>query len=178
MAEEAKTVAQGKKKGGLIAKLAVLAAAIIIPAVAGLLLFQFVLAPRLTETEVVDEQELEEKIPITAVTAEFDSQIATLVMPADANVPASLLLYQVALECANPETLALVDRFRPRFLDMIRELHANKTRAEVDDPLILDSIKKQILQRSNTILNRAQAQPDPNFRVTAVFHTQWTVQDQ
>lgn len=178
MADEARTVATQKRKGGLIVTLAIVAAALIIPAAAGLLAFQFVILPRLTAADAVDGQEMEEKIPLTAVTVAFEQQVATLIMPPNTNAPASLLLYQVALECANPETLALVERFRPRFLDMIRELHGNKTRGEVDDPLVLDSIKKQILQRSNTILQRAQAQPDPNIRVTAVFHTQWTVQDQ
>ena len=176
MADELKNAAPGKKRAWLTT-IGMAVGAVLVAVIAGLLTFQFLLAPRLAGS-ADGEDGIQDRIPPMAVTITFEQQVATLVMPPNTNVPASLLLYQVALECANPETLAVVDRLRPRFVDMIRETHANKTREEVDDPLVVSSIKKQILQRANSILNRALAQPDDRIRITDVFHMQWTVQDQ
>lgn len=177
MADEEKAeAAESKGSSGLILKIAIIAAIIIVPATAAVVTYRLVLAPILAENAPTPEPE-ESKIPPTAQTSTFDQSFVTVIMP-DPNVPASLLLFSVSFECANLETAALVEGHKARFNDMVTQLHSFRTREELNDPLVKESIQRQARQKANAILARLQDRPDPNIRITAVFHDRFAVQDQ
>jgi flagellar basal body-associated protein FliL len=140
--------------------------------------FKLFLLPMLSETESEAAATVHpDTISPEAVTVDFDDGYVNVIME-DKNVPASWLVYDVSLECANAATASLVEKYRARFHSMLERLHSFKTRKELDDPLVKESIEKQARQEANTLLDRILGYSDPNIRVTAVFHTRYAVQDQ
>ncbi|MBN2309315.1 MAG: flagellar basal body-associated FliL family protein [Candidatus Hydrogenedentes bacterium] len=178
MAEEQEGQQQPAGGGmpGIVRKVGVIVAIVLVAVIAALLVFNFVLKPMLADKPDEPEAPPEDKIPLTAVTVEFEKTYASVVM-SDPNLPSSTLLYQVSLECANEVTRALVERNMARFKDMLGDLHRNRTREELDDPLVLDGIKAQALQKANEILRRLQDPVDPTVRVTAVLYLEFYIQD-
>lgn len=179
MADEEQVDAQPTQQSAAwIWKAIIVVVVILVPAVAGLVTFKMVVEPMVVVEEPVEpEEEPLDKIPLTAQTVPFEETFATVIMP-DPNIPASLLLFRVSLECANPETAALVTAHQARFSNMLTQLHSFRTREELNDPLVKESIQKQALQKANDILRRLQEQPNPDMRITGVFHDRFAIQDQ
>ena len=144
-------------------------------AIVGLLVFNFVLRP-IMEGEDENTADTSPKVSALAVAVEFDEAYVSVEMPSK-DVPASTLAYHVALECSNKVTADLVTAHMPRFTDMIRRMHSHKTREELNDPMVEETIKKQIIQAANQILMAIQPKPDPANEITAVFHKRFFVQD-
>lgn len=180
MADEVKAEEQektGSGGGGKLKKILVIAGAVILPVIAAAVVFMFVISPMLNKSNEDKEDEKKEiKIPITVVTVRFDSAFAT-VLKSDPELPASQLMFTVDLECLNTTTQNLVMAHRPRFTHMINSLHEFRTREELDDRLVKETIEKQILQKANAILRQLQEEPTDEIKVTAVFHVQWVVHD-
>lgn len=172
MAED--TQPQVKKKS-LVSLLIGVGIVVMAAAVAALLVYMFVLRPMLAEAEI---EPVEPPIPMEGVMVSFEQDVATVIMPS-AEMIASLLLYQVDLECKNQATADLVGRYKPRFNRIITEQHRFRTREELNDKLVAESIRKQILLQCNEVLTQLiGGTPDPLIRVTEVFHSKWVVQDQ
>ncbi len=165
------------KRGGLSWKLSLVGAVVVIPAIAAVLIYALFLGPLFAEDDVEDDRE--DRVSPTAVTVTFEESFTTVIMP-EPNYPASLLMFKVALECANPETAELVRRHEARFNDMLTELHSFRTREELNDPNIKREIQQQAVQRANEILERlpVNAQGGDRPRVTDVFHERFAIQDQ
>ncbi len=186
MAEEAKTQPAPTSEGKTLKKFIPIVAIIVAAAAAGLATFHFVVGPMLVEptpsTEPETEETVEEEtIPLTAQTVTFDKNVATVIMPAGSDVPASILMFQVSFECANEQTKALVEAHKARFVHMINELHEFRTREELNDRLVKQSIEEVAKQKANDILKQLQQsapKPEEPLRITAVFHDQFVIQDQ
>ena len=171
MAEEQEAQAQPEGGGSsAVRKIGVAVGIVLVAAIAALLVFQFVFKPLLQEPAQVADEQIGEKIPDTVETVAFEKNFVSVVMPSD-DVPASTLLYTVNLECSNPEVAMLVERHRPRFEDMLQSLHRNRTRDDWNDPMVLEDIKRQALQKANELLQRLQPEVNPEWRITAVFET-------
>lgn len=144
---------------------------------AGLLTFRFVLTPMLAPPDMAALDEVEDLIPLAPVMLMFDTAFVNVIREGD--YPASMLVFGVTLECMNQETADIIEYHKPRFIDMIIKMHDSRTRAELDDSLSLkNSIQRQAVQKCNDLLRRLQVSPDPDIKVTAVFHHSFTVQDQ
>ncbi|MCH7910358.1 MAG: hypothetical protein IIB38_12160 [Candidatus Hydrogenedentes bacterium] len=175
---EEQVVAPAPTKGvGQIIRIGVGGAAVLLAVLAGLLTFRFVLAPMLEPPEMAAMEEVEDPIPLAPVMLMFDTSFVNVIREGD--FPASTLVFGVTLECMNQETANLIEYHKPRFIDMIIKLHDSRTRVELDDSLTLkNSIQRQAVQKCNDLLRRLQASPNPDIKVTAVFHHSFTVQDQ
>lgn len=164
------------KKGGGIAKIAVPVLIVIVAGVGGFATFRFVIAPMLATSDEVHIDEPASELPVTPTMVVLESSFVNVIREGD--LPASTLLFGVTLECNNQATADLINAYLPRIIDMINKLHDSRTRAELDDVLVLkESIQRQALQKCNDVLKRLQPKPDPAIKVTAVFHHSFAVQD-
>lgn len=166
-------------RGGLKKKLLALAMALVVPALAAAGVYYFVVHPMLTQEEARAGEEGADRISESAVTLSMDESFATVNM-SDTNIPASLLLFKVSLECANSETAELVSRHEARFVDMINGLHSFRKRETLNDARIKEEIQQEAVRRANAILERLPNTDNPNveYRITDVFHERFAVQDQ
>lgn len=162
--------------GGIIRLAVVLLGVVLIGATASLVVWEFVLQPRLVDA-VPQAERRGAAIPPEPFMVPFDTSLATVVMP-DQDFLASTLMYAVELECSDPIAKASVIQHKARFIDMIRKLHQGRTRAELNDPMTDDTIQQQIVQKSNSILSEIVINNKADSRVTNAFHTQWYVKDE
>lgn len=170
----------GSSQRGLKKKLLGLAMALIVPALAAGGVYYFVVHPMLTQEEArAGEEERGDRISESAVTLSMEESFATVNM-SNTNIPASLLLFKVSLECANPETAELVNSHKVRFVDMINGLHSFRKRETLNDARIKEEIQQEAIRRANAILERLP-KPDASnaeYRITDVFHERFAIQDQ
>lgn len=177
MPEEVKEEQPPKKAalGGLI-KWAAAGFLVVLAGVGGFATYYFVLAPRLatTETEIDDAPRME--LPLNPVMVTFEQNFVNVIMEAD--LPASILIFGVTLECANEKTSIIVEAWKPRFMDLLNKLHDSHKRSELDDTRsIKESIQSQAMQQCNSLLKQLQPKPDPEIRITGVLHDAFTVED-
>ncbi len=172
--EETTGAAAQKRKGGLVRKLGVFVGVVLVAAILGLVTYKLVVAPMFEESP---EEEGLDKILPTAVTIQFDESRASVIME-DPNALASILSFRVSLECANRNTLTLVENHKARFNAMINSHHQFWDRAKLDDELTQQEIQRQILEEANILLKRLQEKPDPEVWITAVLYDDWLVFDQ
>jgi flagellar basal body-associated protein FliL len=161
-----------KGKRSIIRVLGVVLGIIMTFAIIGLLVFRLVVQPRLSE----DPAQPKATVNLNTVSVPFDDAYVTVIMPSE-NMLASTLQYNVTFDCSNQETADLVNKYRPRIVAMLRKLHSYKTRAELDDPLVEESIRKQILQETNALLTEIVGGEDPEIRIVAVYHGKFYIQD-
>lgn len=174
--EENQEQTEEKPSGGGLGKIVLVLVVAFVAAIGGLATYLFVLKPMLEKSAVVAEAVEEDLIPLAAVEIEFPASPVNVIR--DGQEPAATLLFGVTLECANAETLALVTAHQARFVDMINKLHASRTRAELDDVLLMtESIQRQLMQKLNDLLKRLQEEPADEIRITAVLHHTFVVQD-
>lgn len=178
MAEE-----QGqKKKSGLMGLLILVMAMVVVSVGAALAVYVFVLSPMFAEEQEKPEDEGIETAPVdptypaTVVLLDFDKLRAAALVD-DPGASAPLLQYAVSLVCANAPTAALIESKRQLFQAKIVELHSNRTKKELNDPLARSSILKQVQQEINALLQRLQEEPDPEIRVLEALYTEFTVLD-
>jgi len=161
-----------KGKRSIIRVLGVVLGIVMTFAIIGLLVFRLVVQPRLTE----DPAQPAATVNLNTVPFPFEDAYVTVIMPSE-NMLASTLLYEVTFDCSNQETFNLVTKYKSRFVAMLRKLHSYKTRAELDDPLVEESIRKQILQESNALIMEILGGEDPEMRIEAVYHEKFYIQD-
>lgn len=161
-----------KGKRSIIRVLGVVLGIIMTFAIIGLLVFRLVVQPRLSEDLVQPAATMN----LNTVPFPFEDAYVTVIMPSE-NMLASTLLYKVTFDCSNQETFNLVTKYKPRFLAMLRKLHSYKTRAELDDPLVEESIRKQILQEANALIMEILGAEDPEKRIVAIYHEKFYIVD-
>ena len=156
-------------------KIGIFAAVILGAAVAGFLVFRFVLAPMLGPPEEPDENAQDSPGIISPYTVAFDDAFVNLRREGD--MPAATMLFGITLECSTPKTLDLIETYKARFTDLILKSHDSRTRTEVDDTFnFKKSVQKVLMQQCNKLLVQIQGEETDNV-VTAVFHHSLAVQD-
>lgn len=173
--QEAPAAQDAGKKASFLGRLIVAACIVLAGAIAALSLYTFVLRPRLAAGDS-DSAAATNPSPVDVVPLTFEDSYVTLIMPKP-EMAASILQYQVSIDCSNEATRALVEKAMDRFVAKIRELHSYKKREEVDDPLVEESIRRQIQIEGNKIIQEMQAKPDPANRITGVYHRKFLVTD-
>jgi flagellar basal body-associated protein FliL len=158
-------------KGSIVRTLGIVAGLVLTAGIMGVVVWHFVVKPRLTA-------EVEPPPPPATlqVAVPFDETAVTLIMP-QPEMLASLLSYKLTIDCSNQETADLVIKYKPRFVDLIRKSHSYKTRAEMDDPLVEESIRRQIMQSGNALIEEIEGKENPDNRIVAVYHEKFVVQD-
>jgi len=99
---------------------------------------------------------------------------SVLVEESELSSPA-LLQYSVALACANQKTALLVESWNQMFVAILVELHDSRTKAELNDPVVKESILRQAKQEANALLKRVQEKEDPTVEIIEVMYTEYTV---
>lgn len=175
MAEES----EGKKKSPLIKNLVLFAVALLVPAVIGLVIAKMWLLPTLSgETHEEEHAEaLEEPFPAGMTDVPFD-ELNISVQTDDPNTVAPLLMVQVALSCENPETAEKVTEKKSYFAAEILKYHQGRTRAELNDPMVQNSILEQIKQQSNILLKKMKGpEAKEEMKVLRVMYLKFSIMD-
>ena len=174
MAEEPKTPpTETGEKRSFLRRLFVPAFVVLAAVIAAVLLYSFVVIPMLAQ-ETEETAVPEASISMTSETVTFEDSFASIIMPKE-DMPTSILFFQVSLECSDLMTKALVERHKSRFNDLINDAHQYQRREELDDPRTKESIEKRILEQANDALKRLQEKPDPQCRITEVFHEKFVI---
>ena len=173
MSEEADNGADGgqAKSSGVLGKIIALGIVVLVAAIGGMLTYMFVLAPMFEEKPpptVSDDGG--EKIPAGAEYVEFDEKMAS-VKPEIDDGSSTVLKYKISILSANAATTALIEANRQLFEAKFDELHRGRTKAELSDPQVLRSIRRQAEQEGNSLLRRLQEEPNPEIRIIQVLHT-------
>ena len=171
MAEEEN--AEKGAKSGIVKKLIIVAAIVLVAGGAGLATYMIVIAPMFAEPETVEDDV--DRIPITTVLVDFDTLRATVLPANGENAAPALLQYSVSLACANEATRLLVEARRQMFQEILVRLHDARTREELNDPVAKESLLRQVKQEINALLKRLQETEDPTIQVTDVMYTEYTV---
>jgi len=177
MADEAKTE-EAEASTGVISKLLLPVGLVLVAAIGGLAAYLFVLSPMLAKGAAEDQAKAttEDMLPSAPVFVELPDGFVNVIR--DGEMPASILVYGVSIECNNAETAALVQAHLARFIDIINKLHDSRTRSELDDTLLMkESIQRQAVQKANDLLRRLQEKPQDDIKITAVLHNKFAVQD-
>ncbi|HOV60481.1 MAG TPA: hypothetical protein PK349_05385 [Candidatus Hydrogenedentes bacterium] len=157
--------------------------ALILPAIAGLAVFRFMILPRvaaeeaaITDTETMVE-ETEEYTPEMQI-LELPEAQAT-VTPPNFDAASPLLMYQVALTCANAQTVSVIETYKPMFIALVAKLHRNRTRAELADPFVQETILKQTREEANALLQKLAGKNNNKvpIRVIEAVYVKFTIVD-
>lgn len=172
MAEEQneEAVEEGKGGGlpmGMIIKGAIM---VVLPMVLGLVVFLFIIKPRLPEGAEPEPVDLvTDIIPAGEFLHTFPSERVHLLVD-DPDMGGVMMMYDVGLAVDSEATSVLIGEQSLRFTGMIADLHKNRTQDEMNDALVQKSIEKQILQGTNDLLRRLSPDADPPMRAVQVFH--------
>jgi flagellar basal body-associated protein FliL len=168
-------------KGSLMGKLGLYLGVAVVAAGLAVAVFLFVLKPKLsaepgaegkTSEAKKGGKEAEEKV----TSFQFEPAMATVLM-SDPAMPASLLMYQVSMECANEKTAAMVKEHKSKLASMLADLHSFRRREELNEPQTKKSIEKVALQKANDILQTYLEKPDPKIKIIEIFHESFVVED-
>ena len=173
MAEETKDDAKEEGRKGLsplIKKLLIMAVVLVIPACLGLVAFTFVISPMIEgpEEPIAD---LGERIPPEAVAVDFIDLQAAL-QAVNSTDGQSLLIYSVSLICDSLETSELILARKSWFDAMIDKQHRGRTKADIEDGLIVENINVQIRIEANKLLKRLN--PEGSNMILEAMHSKLT----
>jgi len=157
MAEEQEAAAP--KRSSLAGYLIMGTLVLVVPLVLAVLVFQFVLTPILSpEAEDAHAAEDHHAVPDDAypegaMPVEFpDTQAA--VLSDDPELAAPVLLYKVAMVAMDEHTQHVVTEKQVFFVAMLDKLHRNRTRSELNDPQVQESILRQAKLEANNLLKK------------------------
>lgn len=139
-------------------------------AIAGLLVFRFLLQPMLAPAEAGAP----EGLPPGMITYDFP-EMNVSVIPDDPEFPTPILIFQVAVACKNPLTAELIAANRSWFMSMLNDVHQYKTKSELNDPQVKESMRRQAMQKANALLG--ELAPGQDVEVIRVLHTKYFVYD-
>lgn len=176
MAEEQNAEQEEEKKPSPLIKYGVLLGiVVVVPVALAFAAFSLFLKPALDPEDPVDPgPDVIDPFPATMVEIIFDEQQIS-VQTEDPEMVAPLLLVQVMLTCRDAETAALVDLRKSLFSAMILRMHRGRTRTELNDTLVENSILEQIKQQSNILLKRLD--PEADLMVLDALHLKYTIVD-
>jgi hypothetical protein len=79
------------------------------------------------------------------------------------------------MACSSPEVQLVINNNLSWFIAKINELHQNKTRSELNDPYVKNTLKKQIRQEANTLIQRLV--PDLDGEVIEAMYLKYGIMD-
>ncbi len=158
----------------LIRKIVLLGMFILIPAILALATARFVLIPMMAPPADSPPEEVVDVIPPLAMTVEFDEVQAT-VRTENPDEAAPVLVYKIAMAVSDPATAALIEAKKAWFSSMLGKLHRNRTRSELNDPYIEETILKQAKQEANLLLKKLD--PGAKHEVLEVMHLKYAIFD-
>jgi len=172
----------GKSKKSLLVPI-LFAAALILPAMLGLIVFRLVILPRVAANEAVTA----EAAPALEETTEYTPEMQILELPEDQatvtppnfDAASPLLMYKVALTCANAQTVSVIETYKPMFIALVAKLHRNRTRAELADPFVQETILKQVREEANALLQKLVGKNNNKvpIRVIEAVYVKFTIVD-
>jgi flagellar basal body-associated protein FliL len=172
MAEDNKADAEAPKPS-MLSKLIPILIVVLVSAVLALVLFNFVLRPRLGTQEAAPELP-SDSIPAETMLYEMAEAQAT-VMVDSPDQAAPLLIYQLALVCKDQMTYTLVETRKAFFSARLTELFRNRTRSELNDPYVQESIRKQATQKANAEIRKFS--PAGTEEILEVLYLKFTIFD-
>lgn len=176
MAEEQNAEQAEEKTSSPLKKYGImLGLVVVVPVILAFVAYSFFLKPALDPEEPKDPNPtVVDPFPVTMVEVIFDEQQIS-VHTEDPEMVAPLLIVQVALMCRDGETAALVDMRKSLFSAMILRMHRGRTRTELNDTLVENSILEQIKQQANILLKRLN--PEADLLVLDALHLKYTIVD-
>jgi len=195
-AKAAAAVAEGgaPAKSGLVKMIVVAAVAVVVPVVAAVGIYMFVLAPRLQaadpaaagehgaadatgehgEAGEAHEEEAGHTM-VDAAAVEFAEESVN-VLPETPGGKVALLSYQCAVVVPSAHMAELVgDKSRkPFFSSILLKLHSNRTKTELNDPRVKESILRQAKQECNAVMKKLFPE-DEHSEVLDVLHIKYTI---
>ncbi len=170
--------------GGGARMIIIAVASSLISVIAALAVFYFAFMPKLSgpaqgeeAVEAAGEEGGEHgEGPAPNLTVEFDDITVTCIMPSP-DMSASILMFQIALDCANANAVTLIESNKARFAAKIREVHSYKKRLELDNPQLEQDILKSVVQESNALLQEITGKPAEKTRVKEAYHVKFFIQD-
>jgi flagellar basal body-associated protein FliL len=172
MADEKKADAEAPKPSTL-SKLIPIVIVVLVSAVLALVLFNFVLRPRLGTQEAAEEIPSDSIPPETMIYEMAEAQATVIADSPDQAAP--LLIYQLALVCKDQMTYTLVETRKAFFSARLTELFRNRTRSELNDPYVQESIRKQAAQKANAEIRKFS--PGGTEEVLEVLYLKYTIFD-
>ncbi len=174
MADDENVEPQGSGGSKLIRTLITVGIVVLVPMILALLTANFILIPMLSEESNPEAATTEDGLPGDAVIVEFEEDRASLVSP-NPDEPAPLLMYQVVMAVDDPAAATVIEGKKPLFRAMLSELHRNRTRSELNDRYVQDTILEQARQKANQLLE--QLAPGGGHTVYKVMYTSYTIFD-
>jgi len=159
--------------GGLVSSIIKYGLMVVVPATIAIATYVFVLMPMLGDAPEAPATP-DDVIPENEVLLDFEEARSTVITDS-AGAAAPLLMYKVALACQGPETAALIESKKTRFTAAINRLHRNRTRSELNDPFVQDTMLRQVRQEVNALLERYA--PGAGLRVNEAMYTQFQIID-
>lgn len=176
MAEDQKEEKAAEKSSSpLVKNLIMFGGAIAVPAIIAIIVFNVFLKPKIGLEEIEEKPpEVTDPFPITMVEVIFDEQQIS-VQADDPEMVAPLLIAQVLLLCRDGATATLVEERKSLFAAMILRYHRGRTRTELNDSLVENSILEQIKQQANILLRKLN--PEADLLVLDAQHLKFTMVD-
>ena len=176
MAEEQNTEQEEKKPSSPLVKNGILfGLAMVVPMLIALAIFNFVIMPKVGDgAEEEDGPDIVDPFVATMTEVTFTEQQVS-VRTEDPDMVAPLLIFQITLMCQDGATATLVETRKSLFTAMILQYHQGRTRSELNDPLVRNSILEQIKQQANVLLRRLQ--PEAELMVLEALHVKYTIVD-
>ena len=177
-------------KSGLVKTIVMVALVVIVPLALVGVVYTFVLAPRLQPAEAAEggehaaEAHAEEEHAAEAgghdemahaAAIEFEDESVNVMPDAPGGKPA-LLSYKCAI-VVNSHELELVvgDKAKkPFFSSILLRLHSNRTKTELNDPRVKESILRQAKQEANAMVKKLLPE-DAEAKVLEVLHIKYTI---
>lgn len=185
--------AEATPKSGLVKMLAIVAAVLIVPTALAAGVYIFVLAPRLqpadpkakaehTEEGGEDAAKGEEEHGggekmAGASAVEFEDESVNIAADGP-NAKAAILTYKCAI-VVNSEELATEigeKTKKPFFSSILLRLHSNRTKTELNDPRVKESILRQAKQEANALLKKLFPE-NKEAKIVDVLHVKYTIFD-
>ena len=183
----------GAAKSGLVKMLVLVAVAVVVAVAAAGGIYMFVLAPRLVPAdpaaaahgdadaagehgEAGDAHEEEAGHSMVDAAAVEFAEESVNVLPEVAGGKVALLSYQCAIVVPSAHMAELVgDKSRkPFFSSILLKLHSNRTKTEMNDPRVKESILRQAKQECNAIMKKLFPE-DEHAEVLDVLHIKYTI---
>jgi len=174
MAEETNAAAE-QPSSPVVRTLIGVGIVVLVAAILAALTFQFVVRPLVAPAAAPEAPPPDDLIPATAVSYDFPEMQATVLMN-DPDAAAPLLMFQLSLLCANPATMETIVSRQSLFVSLVNKLHRNRTRSELNDPYVQESLLRNAEQEINALLRRV-APNAPDLRVLQADYLKFTIYD-
>lgn len=167
------------KKSSLVKTIIIALVMVLVPAIIAVALVVLVVLPKMAhkdgEKKEPEKTEESEKLPEGIFTVDFpEAQVN--VLPDTPGGTAPILTYAVSMAFSGGEEgKKLIEEHKSWFTSMLGKLHRNRTRAELNDPQVEESVLKQAKQEATALLKKIA--PKSEVKVVEVMHTKFAIFD-